>query len=137
MSATHQPPVTDLLFVYGTLMQGFTNPYARQLRRESRFVGLGHLPGHLYRVSWFPGAVPDPTAITLIHGEVYQLHNPTETLRVLDEYEDTAADGSGIYIRKALPVHVGDESLTCWIYTYNASTANLVPIEGGRFLLSD
>ncbi|MCY7357467.1 MAG: gamma-glutamylcyclotransferase [Rudanella sp.] len=133
MPATHQPLPTDFLFVYGTLMQQFANPYARQLRQQSRFVDCGHLPGQLFRVSWFPGAVPDPTATTFIHGEIYQLHNPTEALPVLDEYEDTAVDGSGIYIRKALSVHVGSESLMCWIYTYNASTANLVLIEGGRF----
>lgn len=138
MPAAHQPPITDFLFVYGTLMRAFNNPYARQLRRESRFVGLGHLPGQLFRVSWFPGAVPDSAATTFIHGEVYQLYNPIETLRVLDEYEDTAPETpdrneSGLYIRQLLPVHMGDELLTCWIYTYNASTANLVPIEGGRF----
>lgn len=133
MPAAHQPPITDLLFVYGTLMQGYTNPYAQQLHRESRFVGCGHMPGQLFRVSWFPGAVPDPTALTLIHGEVYQLHNPTETLRVLDEYEDTAADGSGIYIRKALPVLMGEQVLICWIYTYNALTESLVLVEDGRF----
>ncbi len=134
MPAAHQPPITDLLFVYGTLMQGYTNLYAQQLRRESQFVGCGHLPGQLFRVSWFPGAVPDSAAVTtLIHGEVYQLNTPIETLRILDEYEDVAANSSGIYVRKALPVQVGKELLTCWIYTYNASTENLVPVEGGRW----
>lgn len=133
MPAAHQPPPTDLLFVYGTLMQAFTNPYAQQLHQQSRFVGCGHLTGHLYRVSWFPGAVPDPMATTLIHGEVYQLHNPTETLLVLDDYEDTAPDEFGLYIRKALPIQVGKQLLTCWIYTYNASTENMVQIESGRF----
>lgn len=134
MLAELQQPTTDLLFVYGTLMQGFTNPYARQLHQQSRFVGTGHLPGKLYRISWFPGAVPAPTAKSLIHGEVYQLLNPTETLLKLDEYEDVAADGSGIYVRRALPVLVADQILTCWIYTYNASTAKLVPIESGRWV---
>jgi len=133
MLAIHQQPVTDLLFVYGTLMQGFLNPYARQLHQQSRFVGFGHLPGKLYRISWFPGAVPDPKATSRIYGEVYQLQTPTETLPVLDEYEDLAADGSGIYIRRALPVLVADQLLTCWIYTYNASTAKLVPIVSGRW----
>ncbi len=133
MLAAHPHPITDLLFVYGTLMQGFHNPYARQLRQQSRFIGFGHLPGLLYRIDWFPGAVPDAAATSLIHGEVYQLKTPTETLRILDEYEDVAADGSGIYIRKALPVQVGEESLMCWIYTYNTSTESLVPIEGGRW----
>ena len=137
MPAAHQEPIADLLFVYGTLMQAYTNTYAQNLRQQSRFVGYGHLPGVLYRVSWFPAAVPDPTATRFIHGEVYQLHNPTETLRVLDEYEDTAPDDSGLYTRRLLSVQVGDELLICWIYTYNASTANLVLIEGGRWISAE
>ncbi|TAE31034.1 MAG: gamma-glutamylcyclotransferase [Cytophagales bacterium] len=133
MPAAHQPAITDLLFVYGTLMQGFDNPYARTLNEQSHFVGAGSLPGSLYRVDWYPGAVPDASASTRIYGEVYQLYNSAEILRFLDDYEEVRPDGTGLYVRKALPVQVGPNQLICWTYVYNQSVANLVMIEGGRW----
>ncbi|KAB7732008.1 gamma-glutamylcyclotransferase [Rudanella paleaurantiibacter] len=131
MQNPHQPPTPEYVFVYGTLMQGFDNAYARRLHAQSQLVGRGCLPGWLFRVSWFPGAVPDPAAPTSIWGEVYQLHNPTDTLSFLDEYEDVAPDGTGLYIRQQQSVWVGEQRLTCWMYTYNESTAKLVPIHSG------
>lgn len=125
--------ITNLLFVYGTLMRAFDNRYARQLRAESWFVGPGHLPGVLYRVSWFPGAVPDSSAQSLIHGEVYKLKNPEEMLLVLDDYEDVGDNETGLYSRQQLPVQVGSKTLTCWVYVYNESTDSLVVVEEGRF----
>lgn len=133
MPAAHQPYFTDLLFVYGTLMQAFDNLYARRLRTESRFVGVGLLPGTLYRVTWYPGAVPDAQASTFIHGEVYQLYAPSETLYFLDKYEDIGDNETGLYVRKQVPIQVGAATLICWLYAYNQSVAKLVPIEGGRF----
>jgi gamma-glutamylcyclotransferase (GGCT)/AIG2-like uncharacterized protein YtfP len=133
MPASDQRPITNLLFVYGTLMQAFDNPYARQLRTESWFVGPGHLPGILYRVSWFPGAVPDSSARSLIHGEVYKLKNPEEMLLVLDDYEDVGDNETGLYVRRQLPVQVGDRALNCWLYVYNESTDGLMVVEEGKF----
>ena len=52
------------LFVYGTLMREFENPFATQLRARATFIAEGFFQGKLYRVSWYPGAVYD---LSLIH----------------------------------------------------------------------
>ena len=75
------------LFVYGTLKSAFRNRYARQLRREARFVGPAAMPGRLYRIRWYPGMRPAHDPNDTVHGELYELRQPSKTLKVLDEWE--------------------------------------------------
>ncbi|GAA4411563.1 gamma-glutamylcyclotransferase [Nibrella viscosa] len=135
MSDPKESSVTDLLFVYGTLMQQARNPVAEQLHRQSTYLGQGRLPGRLYRVGWFPGAVFDPTGTDQILGEIYRMHAPAELLRILDAYEDTADSGSGagLFVRKLLPVIGIRQTLPCWVYLYNESTETLPQIRPGDF----
>lgn len=121
---------TDLLFVYGTLRRAARNPFANQLHRTSTFVGDATLPGRLYRVSWYPAAVHDPTADTFVAGEVFRLHDPARLLADLDDYEDVP---SGLYVRQALPVTLLGQTLTAWVYLYNQPTAGLPRIVLGDF----
>ncbi|WP_192579102.1 gamma-glutamylcyclotransferase family protein [Fibrisoma limi] len=65
MPATSSTSVMDLLFVYGTLRQGARNEAAAYLHQRSRHVGIGFLPGKLYYVDWYPGAVYQPTGATV------------------------------------------------------------------------
>lgn len=76
------------LFVYGTLKSSFENPYAQQLRREATLLGRAQMPGRLYRVSSYPGMRPARAPNDLITGELYELHQPSKTLEVLDEWEE-------------------------------------------------
>lgn len=75
----------DLLFVYGTLRSGFENAYARLLRSEADLLGPATVPGSIFRVKHYPAYKDAPQGE--VRGELYRLHNPEMTLRVLDEYE--------------------------------------------------
>ncbi|MGV3602443.1 MAG: gamma-glutamylcyclotransferase family protein [Dyadobacter fermentans] len=122
------------IFTYGTLMQAFHNPYARKLRASSKYLGKGHFNGRLFRVEWYPGALYDPDAPTLVHGEIYQLHS-LDILQELDEYEDVLEDeAASLYVRKVVPVRGGQEAVRdCWVYLYNQPVLDLPLIEDGYF----
>ncbi|OJV21301.1 MAG: hypothetical protein BGO21_10565 [Dyadobacter sp. 50-39] len=122
------------LFTYGTLMQGFDNPYARKLRLSSNYIGKGCFNGKLFRVEWYPGAHYVPDAPTYVHGEIYQLHS-LEILNELDEYEDVMEDeAAGLYVRKVVPVRCGQEVvMDCWAYLYNRPVSDLPLIADGYF----
>lgn len=126
---------TDFLFTYGTLMQGFENPFALRLHALSTFEGKGSFPGLLYQVSWYPGAVYIKNSENSVHGEVYRLTNKAILLPELDEYEDVFEDeDKSLYLRKIIPIQMQDGSvLPCWVYLYNQDTTNLNKIENGDF----
>ncbi|ACT95344.1 gamma-glutamylcyclotransferase family protein [Dyadobacter fermentans] len=129
------------IFTYGTLMQAFHNPYARKLRASSEYLGKGYFNGRLFRVEWYPGALFEPDAPTLVRGEIYQLHS-LDILKELDEYEDVLEDeAASLYVRKVVPVRDsqevvrGGEELVrdCWVYLYNQPVLDLPLIEDGYF----
>lgn len=124
--------MTKLLFVYGTLMQAASNSYAVHLHNHSTFVGRAYFPGRLFRVGWYPGAIYEPAASSQVHGEAFLLHQPDETLALLDVYEDTAGE-TGEFVRAIIPVTILGQNIDCWVYLYNHLTANLVQIESGDF----
>lgn len=115
-------------------MQGFSNPYATKLRLSSNYIGKGHFNGKLFQVEWYPGALYEPGAPTLVHGEIYQL-NSLEILQELDEYEDVLEDeAASLYVRKMVPVRNAEEvTIDCWVYLYNKPVADLPVIEDGYF----
>lgn len=123
------------LFVYGTLKEGFNNPFATKLRSESSFVGTGYFPGRLYRVDWFPGAVHLPEEKSRVWGEVYHVFDFEKLILQLDEYEEVLDDEvASLYLRRQIPVVLDNgRQLICWTYTYNQPTENLPLIEDGRF----
>ena len=123
------------LFTYGTLMQGFDNPFSAKLRSEAEYVGTGRIPGTLYLISWYPGAIYQPGSVSKVHGEIFQLHSPEALLAELDEYEDVFEDEkASLYLRKKIPVTLEDDSMiTCWVYLYNQPIGDLQIIHNGRF----
>jgi len=116
------------LFVYGTLRREIENRWSRHLASRGRHGGEGWVAGKLYRVTWYPAAVPDETG--RIVGDVYELPDPAEEiLASLDAYESDA------YERAIVPVPLADGRVVDgWIYWYVASTDRLVPIPSGDFL---
>jgi len=49
--------ISNLLFVYGTLMRGFDHPMARLLSGSAEFIGEARCQGRLYLVKHYPGMV--------------------------------------------------------------------------------
>lgn len=123
------------LFTYGTLMQGFDNPFAQKLRDSSIYCGEGSFPGLLYRISWYPGAIMDHEGRGRVYGEIYRIDDTAGLLPVLDEYEDVLEDKTAsLYIRKIVPITLKNgTNLDCWVYLYNQSLENLELIQGGNF----
>lgn len=125
----------DFLFTYGTLMQGFENPFAQRLHTSSTFEGKGSFPGLLYKISWYPGAVYDEKSESRVFGGVYRLTSKALLLPELDDYEDVFEDEQkSLYLRKIIPVQMQDGSaLPCWVYLYNQDITGFEKIGTGDF----
>jgi gamma-glutamylcyclotransferase (GGCT)/AIG2-like uncharacterized protein YtfP len=128
-------PTPTYLFVYGTLMSGFSNPFAELLQQQSEWVGEGTMCGSLYRISWFPGALYQPQSADRVRGEVYRLRQPDSLLKALDEYEEVLPDEAhSLYLRREVPVCLrSGRTLTCWTYLYNQPVEGLEWVPGGNF----
>lgn len=127
------------LFVYGTLRQGGDNPMHDFLARESDFIAHATWQGRLYRVDFYPGAVPSDDPAARVHGEVYRLRRPMFALADLDRYE---ACGPGFaapteYLRELHPVRLRDgREVLAWVYVYNRPVEGLELITSGDFFAS-
>src|SRR5258705_1977885 len=128
--------ISDLLFVYGTLMRGFDHPMAQLLSRSADFIGEARCQGRLYLIKRYPGLVLSGDLADVVFGELYRLRAPHELLREFDIYE---ACGEGFaqpteYIRQMLPVTQNDQTEKAWTYLYNWPVAQLPRIASGRFM---
>jgi gamma-glutamylcyclotransferase (GGCT)/AIG2-like uncharacterized protein YtfP len=124
------------LFVYGTLMQDTNSAMARFLRAHVQARGTAYLPGRLYDLGSYPGAVYDPEAESTITGQIYTLKAPEVILPVLDDYEGVS-DNPGQteeYTRIVVPAIFNGTKVSCWIYQYNFDPAELPLIPGGNYL---
>jgi gamma-glutamylcyclotransferase (GGCT)/AIG2-like uncharacterized protein YtfP len=128
---------SDLLFVYGTLMRGYSHPMARLLSANADFLGEASCCGRLYKVKHYPGLVLSDDASDVVYGELYRLRAVDDLLREFDMYE---ACGEGFpeptqYVRQMLTVTLaGGTKREAWTYIYNWPVAGLAWIESGRFL---
>lgn len=124
-----------LLFVYGTLLRGFNNDFAKKLHENSKFVSKATFSGKLFAISWYPGAVYNVHDTDYVYGEVYSMQKIVETLKDLDEYEEVSEDArTSMYIRQIVPVTLENgDTLNCWTYLYNQPTEGLERIESGDF----
>jgi gamma-glutamylcyclotransferase (GGCT)/AIG2-like uncharacterized protein YtfP len=130
-------PMTDRLFVYGTLMRGFDHPMAQLLSRGAEFIGEARCRGRLYLVKHYPGLVLSDEPADVVFGELYRMRQPAELLREFDIYE---ACGEGFaepteYVRRMLPVtRGGAPAEEAWTYLYNWPVTRLPRIASGKFL---
>ena len=79
--------MTDLLFVYGTLMNNIQSNIAGYLHQNSDFVGEGSLQGRLYDLGNYPGAIYDMQADSRVYGHMFRIFDPENMLKRLDFYE--------------------------------------------------
>jgi gamma-glutamylcyclotransferase (GGCT)/AIG2-like uncharacterized protein YtfP len=123
------------LFVYGTLLQSYSNPYARLVRQHATFLGRGSFPGRLYDLGPYPGAVFAAGATTRVHGDILALPHPEQVLPALDTYEGYAprAIQGSLYRREVVAVMAEQGMVECWVYLYNRPTAGLPQIWEGDY----
>ena len=130
------PVMSPWLFVYGTLRAAIDHPMHRELSRRARYAGMARLPGRLYDLGPYPGAVPDPHGRHEVLGELYEMHDPAALLPVLDEYEGatTAGERPGEYRRELCPVTLADGSTRrAWVYLLNQPPPGARLIENGDY----
>jgi gamma-glutamylcyclotransferase (GGCT)/AIG2-like uncharacterized protein YtfP len=128
---------SDHLFVYGTLMRGYSHPMARLLAANADFLGEASCRGRLYQVKHYPGLVLSDEPSDVAFGELYRLRSAEALLREFDIYE---ACGESFpeptqYVRQRLPVTLaGGSVVEAWTYLYNWPVVHLARIASGRFL---
>lgn len=114
----------DLLATYGTLLRPFGMQERLGVAEALSFVSPCVIPGTLYDLGRYPGAVPSSDGDTgRIQGELYRLHD-SRTLRRLDAYEgyDPDDEHSSLFVRRRVTLLRPDDR-DAWVYWYNAGDA--------------
>jgi gamma-glutamylcyclotransferase (GGCT)/AIG2-like uncharacterized protein YtfP len=127
----------DYIFVYGTLRRETNSEMSHLLAKHAEFVDDTSYQGKLYKVDYYPGAVPSDDPNDAVQGEVYLLHQADVTLPLLDQYEEFGPEFSepNEYIRlKQSVVLENGRTITAWVYVYNHSTEGLESIESANFI---
>jgi gamma-glutamylcyclotransferase (GGCT)/AIG2-like uncharacterized protein YtfP len=129
--------MSDLIFVYGTLMRGFDHPMSKLLASRADFLGEASCRGRLYMIAHYPGLLHSMAESDVVHGHLFQMRDPDTLLAVLDDYEGIGPDEEQptLYLRELLPVRLGDGNVTqAWTYIYNRPVTEAKRIASGRFL---
>jgi gamma-glutamylcyclotransferase (GGCT)/AIG2-like uncharacterized protein YtfP len=127
----------DYIFVYGTLRSAPRHQMNKVLEREGDRVGRGRVPGILYNVGPYPGAVRKAGTRAFILGDVYRLRDSDRALKVLDRYEgwNEKKPESSEFRRSRVAVDMGaGKRIHAWIYLYNQPTIGLPRITSGDYL---
>ena len=116
------------IFVYGTLRRGSKNESARLLQDQTRFIGDARMPGRLWGLGRYPGAVAAVQKDEWIRGEVYMFDTSSSLMQTLDDYEGSDFE------RALASVQLDDgQKKECWVYLYVGRTAGRL-IESGDWL---
>ena len=125
------------LFVYGTLRKnrkGAVHPY---LRRNAVFISRASVPGKLYQVDTYPGAISAPAQSEYwVYGEVYRMLSRETVLRILDEYEECASHFPQPHEYQRLSETVtliSGKRMQAWVYWFRRPTSGLHQIESGDY----
>lgn len=127
--------MSDLLFVYGTLMSHTGTAKAQQLMAEADSLGPATIAGTLYRIDWYPGLVEGEGRV---HGEVFRLRSAAASLVWLDAYEGIVPgderENRNEYVRVRRPVTLADgRTLEAWVYLYVRDVGTSSPVADGRW----
>ncbi len=126
----------DILFVYGTLMRGFDNPYAQMLHQHGGFLGRGYFSGRLYSRGAYPTAIYDADCPAFVYGELFELGD-LRILEALDTYEGIGPEAEAHvaeYRRICIRAFKEDGApLFCWAYVDNAGVEGLRCLPSGDY----
>jgi gamma-glutamylcyclotransferase (GGCT)/AIG2-like uncharacterized protein YtfP len=129
--------MTDLLFVYGTLMHRSPHPMARELARRARLIGEGRVRARLYLISHYPGVITSDDTDDIVFGDVFATDDAA-LLAALDDYEGCGPDDDAPteYARVIRDVTLADgTTIRAWVYVYNWPVDPARHIASGRFEL--
>ena len=129
--------MSEFLFAYGTLQPGLAPEQVADVVRELASVGKGSVPGTLYDLGSFPGAVLESSSSRRISGTVYRLPAGADILPRLDEYEEYYPESpkASQFIRRLCPVQLTDgRMMECWVYEYNGRRDRAPILESGAYI---
>jgi gamma-glutamylcyclotransferase (GGCT)/AIG2-like uncharacterized protein YtfP len=127
--------MSDYLFVYGTLLPPFVPAALREVAARLRPAGPAWLPGRLYDLGAYPGAVAHDEG-GRVRGEVFVLPDETALLARLDAYEgfDPADPVGSLFVRVRHEPSLEDgRTVTAWVYVYNCDPGNAPRILCGDY----
>ncbi len=136
-SPNRKSAAPSYIFVYGTLRAAPDHRMSKVLEQYGDLVGRGRLPGILYDVGRYPGAVKKSGTRAFIWGDVYALRDPDRALKVLDRYEgwNEKNPESAEFRRSRVTVDLGPgRKVPAWVYLYNRPTTGLTRIRSGDYL---
>lgn len=122
-------------------MSSFTHSNAMQFHAGAQCLGAAQMPGLMYRISWYPGAIDRPSesiqfAERWVHGELWRL-NDMQLLDLIDRYEECSPNDPGPheYQRVLRPIRLIGTSgwKIAWVYLYQRNPKGLESIKDGRF----
>lgn len=129
MNPEFAPSARHLVFVYGTLKQGFSNDH--YLRGQTYLGPARTPPGYrLYHVSDYPGMVADLADTDGVAGEVWEVDGPG--LRRLDALEGV---NEGLYTREPVSLPLPFETQVVFTYLYARDLTGKSVITGGDWQL--
>lgn len=131
-------PASDFLFAYGTLHPGHAPEEIADVVRRFEVIWKGIVPGRLYDLGSYPGAVLDPSSSTGIAGTIFRLPAGDDVLPRLDAYEefDPERPRRSLFLRRLDRVNLAEAcTLDCWIYEYNGPLDRARLIENGKFVV--
>jgi gamma-glutamylcyclotransferase (GGCT)/AIG2-like uncharacterized protein YtfP len=129
--------MADYLFTYGTLQPGLAPDEIAPAVTKLHPIGPASVPGVLYHLGDYPGAILDPLTSKRILGTIYQLPDDSSILAKLDHYEgfDPESPESSLFLRTRTAAVLQDSrTLSCWIYVYNGVPDSSRIISSGSFL---
>jgi gamma-glutamylcyclotransferase (GGCT)/AIG2-like uncharacterized protein YtfP len=128
---------TNLLFIYGTLLPVFNNSWSNWLKSNSEPITEGYMPGLLYLISDYPGALYFPEISSKVMGLVLRLNNAKHVLQKIDEYEeaDERYGEFAVFKREIVDIYGLDGIVRkCWVYLYNRNVDNLKQLVSGDYI---
>ncbi len=119
----------DLLFVYGTLLDE-KNKYGAFLRQNSVLLASAKLKAKLFDLGDYPGAVLHPDGTNEVQGVLLKMEDPEKVMGILDIYEGFGIDQPqpNEFVRILTEVETDQVAVLSWVYVYNLSVENLMPL---------
>jgi gamma-glutamylcyclotransferase (GGCT)/AIG2-like uncharacterized protein YtfP len=106
---------------------------------NARYLGVATVRAKLYDLGEYPGAVRSQVPRDRIKGELYQLSEPADQLKELDELEEfyPTRPGKSLFVRRSVRVRLedGNQSLA-WIYLLNRKPQNARALRLGDYTLA-
>jgi gamma-glutamylcyclotransferase (GGCT)/AIG2-like uncharacterized protein YtfP len=130
-------PVSETLFVYGSLRSDTGHVWSRWLMRHASRITPATTNGHLYDLGAYPGLRLGGARCSTVAGELVELRVGSFFWRLLDRYEDcTNDDSESRFVRVCAPVMTltpARRTHEAWLYAYAGDVGHRRPIPAGRY----